>query len=384
MKRTLDKRLRQIYYNPRSPGSYGGVDSLLRSAKAQGLRNLKRDRVVKFLKQQETYTLHKPIRRVFKRNPIIVRGIDYQWQADLADMSDIANANDGFRYLLTVIDCFSKYAWAIPIKRKDATSLVKAITTLLELANPRKPIHFQTDKGKEFVNSSVKELLTRNTIKHFTTHNVETKAAMVERFNRTLKSRMYRYFTAKNTNRYIDVLPQLIHGYNHAVHRTIGVRPVDVTKANEKNIWHRVYGAHAAMLKPKESKSLVSETPVRIAKTKVGFQKGYHPNWSTEVFRIEDNASESLNPKRLYKIKDLVNERIEGRFYPEELQVISGKSVFRIEKIVKKRKGETGTELFVKWKGWPKKFNSWIAERELTKIQRDGGIGKRILHNVTK
>ena len=151
----MNQELARIYSDPKDPGSLGGVERLFRSAKDQHHLPVSKDQVEEFLRTQDTYTLHRPARRHYSRNPTIVGGIDKQWQADLADMSSLAKENDGFRYLLTVVDCFSKFGWAIPIRRKDNTALVEAFTFLL---NSRKPQKLQTDKGKEFLNAPVQEL----------------------------------------------------------------------------------------------------------------------------------------------------------------------------------------------------------------------------------
>ena len=157
----------------------------------------------------------------------------------MADLSDLSEENDGNRYLLTVIDCFSKYAWAVPIKRKDAKTLEQAFNHLFCIAEPRVPERLQTDKGLEFYNPRVKRLLARKNIKLFSTHS-DTKASIVERFNRTLKTRMFQYFTAKKTNRYMNVLGYLLHSYNNSVHRTIGMKPADVEPKHDEAIFAHV------------------------------------------------------------------------------------------------------------------------------------------------
>ena len=149
------------------------------------------------------YTLHKPIRRHFKRNRVIVGGIDQQWQMDLADMQSMQKFKDGYRYLLVCIDVFSKYAWVIPLKNKKGPSLVEAFK--ITLACGRKPEKIITDQGTEFFNRHFKALLKDEDIELYNTYN-ETKASVVERLIRTLKTRMWRYFTAKKTMRYINML----------------------------------------------------------------------------------------------------------------------------------------------------------------------------------
>ena len=355
--------LKKIYYNAKDSGGYGGVERLLNRAKKKGLK-INKNKVIEFLKNQDTYTLHKNARRRFSRNKTIVKGIDHQWQADLADLNDIVKYNDGYRYLLTVIDCFSKFGWAIPIKRKDADTLVDGFKTLFKESSPRLPERLQTDKGKEFLNSKVQELLRQNKIHHFVTQN-ETKAAMVERFNRTLKTKMFTYFTANKTYRYLEVLPKLLYAYNHSTHRTIGMQPAKVEKKDEQKLWHKMYGKDAATNILTYINKFIIGDVVRISKVKSIFEKGYLPNWSSEVFKIIEVV---YHPHRVYKLEDYDGSEIAGTFYPEEIQKVYFKlkgKVFDIEKIIRKRKVAGKLEYFVKWKGWPKKFNSWVLQSDL-------------------
>ena len=155
MNQVHNEAIRKLYRDATDAGSFGGVEKLLKSAHAHGLKDVTRKQVKKYLISDDAYTLHKPIRKRYKRNQTIVGGIDHQWQADLADISDIARFNDGNRYLLTVIDCFSKFAWAIPVKRKDGLATLDAFKKLLFESAPRKPKRLQTDKGKEFLNHHV-------------------------------------------------------------------------------------------------------------------------------------------------------------------------------------------------------------------------------------
>ena len=172
-------KLQQIYYDPKRVGSYGGVAALRKVVSEKN--------VEQWLSEQDAYTLHKPARRRFKRRCVVVGGPNQQWQADLVDMSRLKKSNDGTTFLLTVIDVFSKRAWCITLKNKSATSLVAAFTQLLR---ERPPNTLQTDKGSEFLNRSLHKLLKQYGVHHFSKHNEETKASIVERFNRTLKTRM--------------------------------------------------------------------------------------------------------------------------------------------------------------------------------------------------
>ena len=185
-----DKILKELYFNIKNPHSYSGLSSLLREVKKRKLK-IKDDKVREWLLQQEEYTLHRPIRKKFKRNKVIVTGIDDTWQADLVDISKLANQNNGIKFLLTCIDVFSKYAWVIPIKNKSGKTITEAFKEIIE---KRQPTKIQTDKGKEFLNSEFLNYLKSKKIKLYTLES-ELKACVVERFNRTLKEKMWRYFT---------------------------------------------------------------------------------------------------------------------------------------------------------------------------------------------
>ena len=198
-----------------------------------------RNPVRDYLSHQRAYTLHKPTRRHFPRNHIYVGKIDKQWQADLADMVGLQRDNGGNRYILTVIDVFSKFAWGVPVKNKDAKSIRDAFKRVLKFAEPRKPERLQTDKGKEFFNRDITDLMSKNGIYHFASES-DQKAAVVERFNRTLKTRILTYLSAKQTKKLVDALPAILNSYYGSYHRSIGMAPNKVTQNDEEQIWTRL------------------------------------------------------------------------------------------------------------------------------------------------
>ena len=138
--------LSKIYHDPKDSGSLGGVDRLLQRARQLHVPGVTRKMVQEYLKSEQAYTLHKPARRRFTRNHTYVAEIDAQWQADLADMQGIARQNGGMRYLLTVIDVFSKFAWAVPVHSKDAKAITVAFGQVLTIANPPTPTKAPTDR----------------------------------------------------------------------------------------------------------------------------------------------------------------------------------------------------------------------------------------------
>ena len=360
--------LRKIFANPASPGAYAGPERLYTTAKKLGYRRITRKNVETFLRAQDAYTLHKPVRKRFQHNPIVANDIDHQWEADLVDMTEKARANKGFHFLLTVIDVLSKYAWAIPVYRKDTEHMLPAFKRLFRLAAPRKPKRLHTDRGGEFINEEVEHYLKSKGIHLFSTYS-NYKAAIAERFNRTLKDRMYRYFTDNDTDKYLDALPELLKGYNTSKHRAIDMAPADVRPEHVPSIFARLYpsivkGQHA----PKERKpKLPIKTNVRIAKWKTPFEKGYKPGWTQERFRVRKVVN---RPKRIiYKLEDLLGEHVKGSFYSEEIQPVAETEFYNVERILRTRRTAKGVkEHFVKWQGYPAKFNSWVKASDVKSL----------------
>jgi len=346
--------MNQAYQNPASVASFGGVDALFRAADGKVPRKV----IQKWLEGVDAYTLHKPVQHKFQTNRVIVHAIDQQWQTDLVDMQNLRKFNNGYRYILTSIDILSKYAWAIPLKQKTGDEIIKAFTEILK---DRQPKYLQSDKGTEFTNAKFQKFLKRKKIKFFTTNNA-TKASIVERFHRTLRTKMWKYFTSKNTYRYIDVLQDLIKSYNHTYHRSIKRAPSEVTLENEQDVWFALYGNDNRP--PPKCVFNVGDV-VRISRKKLTFEKGYETNWTEELFIVTECVKRQ---PAVYRIKDLLGEVIEGTFYPQELQKVTMKGTYRIEKVLKKRTRKKKTEYFVKYRGYPNKFNQWIPSSNLSSI----------------
>ena len=356
----MEKRLASIYLDPSHPASFGGLDAVYRAVKEQGKSKISRKQVGEWLSQQDVYTLHKPARRHYKRSRVIVPGIDAQFQADLCDVQNLSQYNKGYKYLLTCLDIFSKYAWVIPLKTKQGQELVKAFQTIL--SSGRKPSKLQTDQGTEFLNRVFQKFLRDKNIDFFTV-NSGLKASVVERFNRTFKNKMYKYFTYKNTLSYIDVLPKLVKSYTNTYHRSIKMKPSQVTKANEAKVWETLYGDDVH--KRVRFKFQVGDR-VRISKVKRIFEKSYLPNFTEEMFTVYKQIARQVP---VYQLKDDAGEILEGTFYESEIQKITkNDDIYRVEKVLRKRKRKGVVEYFVKWKGYPDKFNSWVSEGDISKL----------------
>ena len=169
--------------------------------------------------QQLAEELHKPIIRKFEKRKVHAAFKDNIWGADLADMQLLSKYNKGIRFLLCVIDIFSKYAWVIPLKDKKGVSIVKAFQNILKQSN-RKPNKIWVDKSSDFYNDFFKKWLRDNDIVTYSTHN-EGKSVVAERFIRTLKSKIYKYITSISKNVYINILDDIINEHNNTYHTAI-------------------------------------------------------------------------------------------------------------------------------------------------------------------
>ena len=261
-------------------------------------------------------------------------------------MQLISKFNKRFRFLLCVIDIFSKYAWVVTSKDKKGVSIVNAFQNTLDYSNS-KPYKIWVDKESEFYTNYFKKWLKDNEIEMYSIHNAE-KSVVVERFIRTLKTKIYKYMTSVLQNAYIDKLDDTMGKYNDTYHRTIKMKPVDV-KDN-------AYIDFKKEVNDKDPKFKVGDH-VRISKYKNIFTKGYMPNWSEEIFIIKKIKN---TVPWTYVINDLNGEEIIGTFYEKELQKTNQKE-FRIEKGIRKK----GDKLYVKWKGYDNSFNSWIDKKDL-------------------
>lgn len=352
--------INRIYYDVSNPAGYSSIDKLTKAMHGR----MNKDEVATWLRSQETYTLHKPVQRHFTRNKYILSNYNELWQVDLSDMRTYSKYNDGFKYILCVIDVFSKYAFARPMKTKDSATVKQCFETIFTEAKAT-PRHIQSDKGTEFVSKEVRNYFKSKNINYYTTNNPDIKASIVERFQRTLKMKMWRYFTHKNTYKYIDILQVLLYSYNHSYHSSIKMCPTDVNFNNIMTVWTNLYDTPRNGQKNKINTILNVGDHVRITKYKHIFQKGYETNWSDEIFVIESIINRS--PHLVYTLKDLQSEPITGTFYSKELQKVTYNPtmIYRIDKIIRSRRVGNRKEVFVKWKGYPNKFNSWIAASSL-------------------
>jgi len=263
-------------------------------------------------------------------------------------MQAFSKFNRGVRYLVTVIDVFSKYGWMLPLKDKSGKSVADAFKEIFKKSK-WKPEKLWTDKGREFYNKHVKELGVE-----LYSNESEEKSSVVERWNRTMKDKMCKYFTANNASKYIDVLNEFVSKYNNTRHSSIKMTPVEASKKeNEVRAYRNLSLKDERYI---QNSKLVTKSD--FSRRKDSLRKG-SPQTGQKKCSLFQNSKNQPS----YKITDHNGKEIHGTFYEQKLQTTS-QEVFSIEKLVKKGK----TRSLVKWRGYPEIFNSWVDNKELIKL----------------
>jgi len=317
--RSLSPHYRQIlssiYYDHSRTAGLASPRKLYLAAKHL-LPRISLDQVSRWLASQKTYTVNRVPKKKFKRRKVIVGGIGRQYQADLMDMS--ARSRDGESkesdFILTVIDCFSRFADAVPIGRKTASNVLRGFEEIF--SRMKIPKKIQTDDGKEFYNNTIKSYFREMGIIHFSTDQ-ELKAQIVERFNRTLREKINKYRQANNTVYYHQAIPEIINAYNSSIHSSINIAPKHVNKRNEKLIWELQYGDYldSSLARPKFKVGDV----VRIAAIKKGFKR-LRQHFKSELFVIHKVLP---TRPRTYLVKSRRDGiLVKGGYYEPQLQKV--------------------------------------------------------------
>lgn len=313
LSRNIINAIKKIYYDPSSPFSYSTPLVLYNHLKKQ-FKNLRLRDVRNYLFSQPTYTKHKQPRFRFIRRKTIVSKINHQWQIDLSIMQSLSKYNNGYKYILFVIDVLSRKLYTRPLKTKRPPEVAKAFESILKSAKA-KPYVVVSDQGSEFIAGTFQEMLKQHNIAFFPAYSFN-KASIVERVQRTIKSKMFKYFTAKNTRKYYDILAKLTEAYNDRKHRSIGMAPNQVNAQNVQLVKMRLYGPPPSKLK---SPKLKIGDKVRLRETKKVFKKGYLPTYTDELYTVKRVHKTS---PITYKLKDENNREIKGSYYDKELSKV--------------------------------------------------------------
>ena len=270
-------------------------------------------------RQRVANELHKPFRKPKQLRKIYFRSKDNIWNADLVIMPPENN----HKYILTILDGYTRYAWCIPLKTKKGEEVAEAFKSIIKKSN-RKPNKLWVDQGKEFYNEHMYKLFKfkKNDIlekdengeyknKIYSVFNA-SKNPVIERFNRTLTNQLWKQFTIQGNQKWLKILPEIVNKYNNTIHKTIGTTPA-LASTNPSLV--KVNLSNEKLAKDKQSFKVGDR--VRIFKYKNKFEKGYKGYWTKEIFRVKEILK--TNPT-MYKIEDLNDENVHGSFYANELQ----------------------------------------------------------------
>lgn len=369
---SLNARLKRFYYNVRDPAGFASVKKLqnkvLPSERAQ---------VLPWLQSQDVYTTHRPRRRNFPVNFLLATQADHCWELDLAVLDKHADENDGFKYLLFVVDMFDKYLWVEPMTDKTAEECLRAFKAVLQRAGGRKPKFIRSDSGGEFLNKLFTSYLKRVGIQWQLAGNW-SKAGLVEVTIKTVKAKLWKIFYWQGSFRYVDVLQDVVSAYNHSRHSRTGLAPADVGQDDAFHIWSRHYKRHVSGPPPPPKYRVGDYVRVLIKRKGVLQDRGYKQGYSDEIFkiyRVQTKHQTGYLAQPLYHLADLAGENILGGWVEHELTPTTydvKKDTFRIDEILDSRinKSSRRKELLVTFWGYPKSFKEWIEARGVQTLAR--------------
>lgn len=361
----VKQEIRQKWQSGKDPISFAGISAIKRK-----YPQLKKEDIKDALGGLDTYTLFREEKKPKTFNPIYVRQKRELMQSDLIDLTALEKENDGVKFLLVVIDTFTRFAWIEPLQNKSAKEVLSAFKEIVGQMKHGFGGKLMTDQGKEYINQHFQKFLKDKNISFVIPNH---KCPHVERFNRTFQNMLYRYMEERQTERYIDSLPMLLNTYNNRYHRIIKMSPRD---AEMNKNFNKVLSAVEMYYKKAETsqkripKFSVGDL-VRISAHKTLFRKGYYQSFKPKIYVISHVLTNL--PVPMYKIAEKGGKSTgeAGTWYANELTLVSKDykdSVFKIEKVIKTKGTGTKKQMLVKWKYWPDEYNSWVKASDVEKL----------------
>lgn len=358
---TLKDDVLRAYSTPGHPVAYSAPGTVARYF------NISESKAKEILEHAEAYTIHREYKQPKIYNPFYTHERREQVQGDLIDVSSIAIANEGIKFLLLLIDIFTKKVWVYTLKNKSAASMVRALRGWLDSLGV-KPKILASDRGLEFSNQAVQDLLRRNNV-GWQALGGTMKAAVAERANKTIQILIYKYLTDRETTRYIDKLQSLVQTYNKRGHHTLkGLSPDEADQVENEGEVQAIHHARYEKISRNRKVNLPFKLGdiVRIktlAKKVSSSNRAYAEQFKGEYFRVM-RINRTL-PIAMYYLRSLdTGEMIEGGFYAQELQRQRG-NVYKIERVIRRRVRRGVREMYVKWKDFGPQWNEWIPETDI-------------------
>ena len=247
----------------------------------------------------------KPPKKYYATNKTDVYHIDDTWSLDILDLKDYGPENNrGYRYVLVIIDKFSKYGWTVPLKNKNALTIKDSFENIL-ISSKRQPNLIESDRDKEFYNNSFQDFLNKNNIKLYS-RNSSYGAVFAERFNRTIRDLLKKIVFEQGDAKWIDVLPTITKQYNNRIHSSTKLTPIQASlKKNECYVYKNLLDKRKK-IKPKyEIGDLV-----RTADLRRTFSKGDTTNWSYKLYKITEIIKDTIPSYHIDNLKERYNQSL--------------------------------------------------------------------------
>ena len=348
-------------YNGEEPWSYGNANRI----KAHN-PGVDKDEILSMLSKNEIYSRFKHHRKQRVYSPIYVYRKRELFQADVVFFTDadMITANDGYKYLFTCIDCFSKMAWVFPMKRNTCEKVMTCFKEILHTCG-QKPERLNSDRGSELICKKFEDFLRGQNIHHFLSYSVR-KCPIVERFNLTIQSLLYKIMAHNRSLKWVSFIDQAMRIYLNRKHSTIGMSPLEAEKASNSSIVRKNLLAffHRRGGKKKKPKFAVNDT-VRIWKKRLTFHRGYDENYSIEYFKIIKIKTNLPVPR--YILQDSGGDQIVVSFFEDEIVKFVPPDTFDIQ-VIGERATRRGREFLVHFVGYPKKMDQWVQEKNIRNL----------------
>ena len=375
---TIKRVVEKTYLDPRNPGSYTGVSAISNLVKEQlpqytsgDIKGITKN----VLSTKPSYYLNVQPKNNFLRSRISSAGVNYMFDTDLMNMYPFGRYNKGFKYVLLVIDIFTRFVMTRALKSKSHVDVVPAMESILK---ERTCKVMRSDAGGEFTSYAIKQLYRKYKIKHYIAYN-DGKASFAERGIKSIKNKLIRYMRANNTYKWQDVLQDITHSYNNTIHSSIGRKPSDVTNENEDKLFHDQYNsisskdirnAKRRSDNIRASRNINIGDYVRLSIVKKPFQKEYEPKWTGELFQVYKTTVR--DGCIVFYVRDLLGEVIEGSFYVQQLQkaLVQETDLYRYEKVVGRRTRNGVKQRLIRWAYYPPKFDEWVSERQFRLLKK--------------
>ena len=348
-------------YHVNEPWSYGSISRV-----SQNNPHISKKDLNSFFEKNEIYSRFKHYKSPRKYSPIFVYTKRELFQADVVFFTDkdMVKVNSGYKYLFTCIDCFTKMAWAYPMKVNSCENVMNCFKDILNKCG-KPPKRLNSDRGSELICKKFETFLKDQNIFHYLAYSIR-KCPIVERFNLSIQNLLYKIMTYNRSLQWSEYIDQAMDIYLHRNHATIGMSPLEAEKEEngDKVRENLLSFFHKRGLRRRKPKFRVNDT-VRIWKKRGTFQRGYDENFSREYFKIYEVKTNLPVPR--YILVDSKGEMIKGAFFQDELVKFSPSDVFEIQ-VLNKRGSGRRMEYLVHYIGYPKHMDEWISKKKLVNL----------------